>query len=112
MFEPIRPPAIVLALLTSVGIGLAQPPDSIEQVVKIDNFTFDPATLTVAQGTKVTWLNRDDVPHTATSSSSPRAFDSKTLDTDESFSFVFTTAGMYPYFCKVHPHMTGKIIVK
>jgi plastocyanin len=80
--------------------------------VTIDNFSFNPKTLTVPVGTKVTWINRDDVPHTATSSAKPTVFDSKALDTDEKFSFVFTAPGTYPYFCAVHPHMTGEIVVK
>jgi plastocyanin len=82
-----------------------------EQVV-IDNFTYRPAAVTVAAGTKVTWVNHDDVPHTVTSPSKPRALDSGTLDTDQSFSHVFTKQGTYEYFCAVHPKMTGKIIVK
>jgi plastocyanin len=80
--------------------------------VTIDNFAFNPKTLTVPVGTEVTWINRDDVPHTATSAVKPRVFDSKTLDTDDKFSHVFTTPGTYPYFCAVHPHMTGEIVVK
>ena len=80
--------------------------------VTIDNFAFNPKTLTVPVGTAVTWINRDDVPHTATSAVKPRVFDSKTLDTDDKFSHVFTTPGTYPYFCAVHPHMTGEIVVK
>jgi plastocyanin len=79
--------------------------------VVIDNFAFKPARLTVTVGTKVTWVNHDDVPHTATSTAKPRAFDSGTLDTDQRFSYVFTTPGTYDYFCVVHPHMTGQIIV-
>jgi plastocyanin len=85
---------------------------SAEQQVTIDNFSFDPQVLTVSRGTKVTWLNRDDVPHTATSSASPATFNSKAIDTDETFSYVFTQPGTYPYFCAVHPHMTAKVIVK
>jgi plastocyanin len=80
--------------------------------VFIDNFTFNPRQLTVTAGTRVTWLNRDDVPHTATSTSKPRAFNSGNLDTDERFSHVFTTPGTYEYFCILHPKMTGKVIVK
>ncbi len=80
--------------------------------VAIDNFAFSPREITVAPGTRVTWVNHDDVPHTATSSVKPRTFDSGALDTDGTFSFVFTTPGSYDYFCAVHPHMTGKIIVK
>ena len=80
--------------------------------VTIDNFTFDPPTLTIPRGTKVTWINRDDVPHTATSSASPKVFDSKALDTDDKYSFTFTKAGDYEYFCSLHPHMVGMIKVE
>lgn len=80
--------------------------------VVIDNFAYDPPTLTVPPGTRVTWVNRDDVPHTVTSSEKPRAFDSGALDTDMNFSHTFTKPGMYEYFCAVHPKMTGRIIVK
>ena len=83
-----------------------------EQTIHIDNFSFAPAEVAVAVGTKVTWINRDDVPHTATSTAKPKVFDSKTLDTDQTFSFVFDKAGTYEYFCAVHPKMTGKVIVK
>jgi plastocyanin len=79
--------------------------------VVIDNFTFKPARLTVPVGTRVTWVNRDDVPHTATSTKKPRVFDSRTLDTDEKFSHVFTKPGTYEYFCALHPKMTAQIIV-
>lgn len=80
--------------------------------VIIDNFTFTPSTLTVAVGTTVTWINRDDVPHTATSTAKPKSFQSGTLDTDDTFAHTFTAPGTYPYFCAVHPKMTGQIIVK
>lgn len=80
--------------------------------VKVDNFSFSPATLTVAAGTTVTWTNRDDIPHTVVSTDDPRAFKSKVLDTDEKFSFTFSKAGTYPYFCSVHPKMTGTVVVK
>jgi plastocyanin len=78
--------------------------------VTIDNFTFTPQTLTVPVGAKVTWINRDDVPHTVVDTE--RRFRSAALDTDDSFSFTFTAAGEYPYFCGIHPHMTGTIVVK
>jgi plastocyanin len=82
------------------------------QKITIDNFTFSPAELTVPKGTKVTWINHDDVPHTATSTARPKVFDSGTLDTDAEFSFVFSAPGPYEYFCAVHPKMTGHITVK
>jgi plastocyanin len=89
-----------------------QPAASATAEVSIDNFTYSPQTLTVAVGTKVTWTNRDDVPHTVTSSSKPRTLDSGTLDTDQTFSHVFSTPGTFEYFCAVHPRMTGKVFVK
>lgn len=79
--------------------------------ITIDNFSFTPGALTVTPGTRVTWVNHDDVPHTVISAAKPRVFKSDALDTDEKFSFVFTQPGSYPYFCSVHPHMTGQIIV-
>jgi plastocyanin len=80
--------------------------------VKIDNFSFGPATLTVPVGAKVTWTNRDDIPHTVVSTDDSKTFKSKVLDTDEKFSFTFSKAGTYPYFCSIHPKMTGKVIVQ
>ena len=87
-------------------------PKSAAQKVVIDNFRYSPRELTVPIGTKVTWINRDDVPHTATSTAKPKAFDSGALDTDQEFSFTFTAPGTYEYFCAVHPKMTAQIIVK
>lgn len=78
--------------------------------VKIDNFSFGPGTLTVSAGTTVTWTNRDDIPHTVVSTEG--AFKSKVLDTDEKFSFTFSKAGTFPYFCSIHPKMTGKVVVQ
>jgi plastocyanin len=78
--------------------------------IAIDNFSFTPKELTVAAGTTITWVNRDDVPHTVVSTD--KKFKSKALDTDDQFSFTFTDTGTYNYFCSVHPIMVGKIIVK
>lgn len=85
-----------------------QKPETVE--VKIDNFSFGPAELIVAVGTTVTWTNRDDIPHTVVSTD--KVFKSKVLDTDEKFSYTFTQAGSFPYFCSIHPKMTGKVAVK
>ena len=90
----------------------APQPENVPNQVTIDNFRFSPSELTVAVGTKVTWVNHDDVPHTATSTTKPRTIDSGTLDTDDKFSYVFTAPGTYEYFCAVHPHMKGRIVVK
>ena len=80
--------------------------------VKIDNFSFGPVTLTVPVGATVTWTNRDDIPHTVVSTDDSKTFKSKVLDTDDRFSFTFSKAGTYPYFCSIHPKMTGKVIVQ
>jgi plastocyanin len=100
---------IAVALLGGLCSGVyAQQPATAE--VKIDNFSFGPATITVAAGTTVTWINRDDIPHKVVSNDDQ--FKSKVLDTDEKFSYTFSKAGSYPYFCSIHPKMTGKIIVQ
>jgi len=78
--------------------------------IAIDNFTYSPATLTVKAGRTVTWVNHDDVPHTVTAND--RSFKSEPLDTDDRYSHTFTTPGTYHYFCAIHPHMTGEIIVE
>jgi plastocyanin len=77
--------------------------------VTIDNFTFSPAELKLKVGDTVTWTNHDDIPHTVVSAGK---FRSKAMDTDNTFSFTFTSAGDYKYFCSLHPHMTGMIKVE
>ena len=78
--------------------------------VKIDNFSFTPATVTVAVGTRVTWTNRDDIPHSVVTED--KTIKSKVLDTDEKFSYVFDKAGTYSYFCSIHPKMKGTVVVR
>jgi amicyanin len=78
--------------------------------VTIDNFTFGPPELTVPVGTTVMWVNHDDIPHSVVDKN--KAFRSKALDTDDAYSFTFASAGTFDYFCGLHPHMVGKIIVK
>jgi plastocyanin len=78
--------------------------------ITIDNFTFTPKELTVAVGTTVKWVNHDDIPHTIVEKKT--TFRSKALDTDDSYSFTFTSAGTFDYFCGLHPHMVGQVTVK
>ena len=78
--------------------------------VKIDNFSFSTPSLTVKAGTEVTWVNRDDIPHTVASEDG--VFRSKALDTDDKYSFKFDKPGTYRYFCSIHPKMTGEVVVK
>jgi|ERR1700678_759485 plastocyanin len=114
--------AVVVAMLIGPAVGAllafgavaAQEPNE----VVIDNFTFGPQELTVAVGTTVKFINRDDIPHTVVdknldkNADKSKAFRSKALDTDDSYSFTFASAGTFDYFCSLHPKMQGKIIVK
>lgn len=110
--------AVALVLGTGVfGSGAKRFQASAQQKtssveIKIDNFSFGPMELTVPVGTTVTWINRDDIPHTVVSTDDSKTFKSKVLDTDEKFSFTFSKPGTYSYFCSVHPKMTAKIIVQ
>ena len=99
---------LALGLATSIAARAADTADA----VTIDNFAFAPATLTVAAGANVTWTNRDDEPHTVLSADGGKTFKSPALDTGDAYSFTFDKPGSYKYFCSLHPHMTGTIVVK
>jgi plastocyanin len=102
--------AILLLFAASPSVSANDQPSAANAEVKIDNFVFGPQTITVPVGAKVTWTNRDDIPHTSVSTEG--VFKSKVLDTDEKFSYTFTKAGTYPYYCTIHPKMTGKVVVE
>ena len=99
--------ATAIALAAVVLPGWAQNAAP-ARAVSIDNFTFTPPSLKVKAGTTVTWTNDDDIPHTVVSTGH---FRSKALDTEDKFSFTFTTPGIFEYFCGLHPHMKGKVVV-
>ena len=104
---------VMIAMLLLAGTPIVtanDQPSGASADVKIDNFSFGPQTLTVSAGTTVVWTNRDDIPHTVVSTDG--VFKSKVRDTDEKFSYTFNKAGTYPYFCSVHPKMTGKVVVQ
>jgi plastocyanin len=94
----------------SPAAGKDLPTRSTPNEVIVENFSFQPGTLTVKAGTSVTWVNHDDVPHTV--NENDKRFKSGPLDTDAKFSYKFTSPGTYNYFCSLHPRMTGQIIVK
>ena len=101
----------VIGALLALGTVAAQDATKKDaNEITIDNFTFTPKELTVPVGTTVTWLNHDDIPHTIVEKKT--TFRSKALDTDDSYSFTFTSAGTFDYFCGLHPHMVGQVIVK
>ena len=97
-----------LAMGQAASASLEKTADQAE--VKIDNFSFTPKSLTVKVGATVTWRNHDDIPHVVVSTE--KKFSSPVLDTDQAFSFRFQEPGSYPYFCKIHPMMTGTIVVE
>jgi plastocyanin len=99
-----------MALLVAATMAVTSPAQAATVEMKIDNFTFNPQQITVKAGDTVTWVNHDDIPHTVTSQT--LAFRSKALDTDDKFSFTFATPGKFDYFCSLHPHMTGSILVE
>jgi Icc protein len=104
---------VVIAMLLLAGsssVMANDQPSAATAEVKIDNFSFGPQTVTVPVGATVTWTNRDDIPHTVVSTDG--VFKSKVRDTDEEFSYTFDKAGTYPYYCSVHPKMTGKVVVR
>ena len=101
--------AAALPELTAAGEAVVAAAAS-APTVKIDNFTFAPATLTVTAGTTVTWKNEDDSPHRI--GDKKGTFKSAALDTDDTFSHIFAAPGEYPYICTIHPYMVGKILVK
>jgi plastocyanin len=107
--------ALIVAMLLGpivgamLALGSAAAQDA-TNVITIDNFTFSPKELTVAVGTTVKWVNHDDIPHLVVEKKT--TFRSKALDTDDSYSYTFTSAGTFDYFCGLHPHMVGQVIVK
>ena len=106
------PVVLVLALSAVVVLNptRVKAGESSAAEVRVDNFTFGPETLTVPVNSTVTWVNKDDIPHVIASTNG--VFKSKALDTDQRFSYSFTKAGTYAYYCSIHPKMVGKIVVQ
>jgi plastocyanin len=114
----VRMAGVVCAFAMTFGLAAGSSVDSVpgkasagDSQVKIDNFTFAPNEIVVPVGTTVRWVNRDDIPHTVVSDDKT-TFKSKALDTDDNFSYTFSKAGTYSYFCSIHPKMTGKVVVQ
>jgi plastocyanin len=111
VFAKVLRPALPGAAAAFLAFGVAAATPATPNQVTIGNFTFGPTALVVKAGTTVTWLNGDDIPHTVVAADT-KTFRSKVLDSGDKFSFTFTKPGAYAYFCSIHPHMTGKIVVK
>jgi len=109
--------AVAITVLVTFGVA-ADPvaaPQSAENAhaakIVMSNFTFEPSTLTVPPGTVLTWLNDDDAPHTVIGTDAESPIKSRPLDTGDRYSVTLTKPGTYRYFCSLHPHMTGMVIV-
>ncbi len=105
---------VLPATVPAAQVGSPTPPVMVAKVdgpqVRIENFQFNPATVTVPVGTTVTWTNNDGTLHTVTSAT--KVFTSAGLDDGGAFSYTFTSPGTYTYYCKLHPYMTGTIVVR
>ena len=100
------------SFLVAIALTSAAPARAGEVAVTIDNFTFSPETITVAAGTRIVWTNHDDIPHSVVSAERPPPFKSPVMDTDEKYDRAFDTPGRYDYFCGLHPHMKGTVVVQ
>jgi plastocyanin len=104
------PVTVALVMLLTPSQAKSEEAQSPSMEIKLDNFTFGPATLMVSVNSTVTWVNKDDIPHVIASDDG--LFKSKALDTDDKFSYTFTKAGTYAYYCSIHPKMQGKVVVQ
>ena len=101
---------LLLACLLAPAAPTMAAPSEEGANIKIDNFTFSPAKLTISKGTEVTWTNQDDIPHTIVLTAI--GVRSKTLDTDKTYTYRSEKAGTFAYICGLHPHMHGQVVVK
>ena len=104
-----RPLAATGALALAAVAFAAAADNAHEATVEIDGTAYVPAILTVQRGTRVTWVNRDPFPHTATARG---AFDSRVIAADGKWSFVARKAGRIDYLCTLHPNMRGTLVVE
>ena len=123
MFRPMLTTTLLLTLAacgspsTDTGMDTDAPntPElaTCPSTLVIRDFVYEPDNCQVAAGTTITFINKDRVQHTATSSAgAPVAFDTGTLNRNETATVTFNTPGVYPYLCTIHPDMKASITVK
>lgn len=108
-----KPLLLAAALAAGASTTLAGDPATkaaTPMIIVIKDFAFSPSNVTVEPGTTVTWVNKDESPHTVTGKG--KVFRSTALDTNDRFSYRFAQPGEFTYYCTLHPMMVGKIIVK
>jgi len=93
--------------LACLAAPFVRPARADETIVEIHQFKFAPADISIAAGGSVAFVNLDLVPHSATGD----GFDTGTLRKDERAVVRFSKAGEFPYLCKFHRHMTGRVVV-
>lgn len=104
--------ACAMALMRGGQTVSAAAATAARPAITISHYSFQPGALTVAAGSTVTWINKDDDVHTIKSTDGPEAFSSPALDNGNRFGFTFHRAGTYHYICSVHPYMHGVIVVR
>lgn len=102
---------LVVPLAAARG-GSVPAPMTSRYTVEVSSSAYHPADLEVRSGDTITWVNRDIIPHTATSDSASRAIDTGTLAPGDSSSYVANHAGVYRYTCSFHPTMQGRLVVR
>lgn len=105
-------PSLLVLTLAAASLRRAVVPPALSHTVEVSGLAYHPADLEVAPGDTITWINRDIVPHTATSDTSPWAIDTGTLATGDSLKYVAGRAGVYRYTCTFHPTMQGRLVVR
>jgi amicyanin len=105
---------MLAGLLVVLSAVFVSPPaaQAASQSVTMMNYAYSPSTLMITVGDTVTWTNHDQAPHDVVTTSAPVAIKSPLLNNGQSFTYTFTTAGTYSYYCSVHPDMTAKVIVQ
>ena len=107
--RPLGATVFAAILVAGLGWGGTHRAQAEEAVIVIKDFSFTPPLMTIPEGATVTWINEDDEPHTVVGSDG--LFKSHALDTDDTFSFTFSEPGRFEYFCSIHTHMVGTIVV-
>ena len=105
-----RAAVTLLVGIAAAGAAVTAPAAPITHTVNMDGTAFVPETITVHKGDRVVWVNKDPFPHTATSQKA--GFDSKTIAPNKSWRYIVHKAGKFTYVCKLHPTMTGTLIVE
>jgi plastocyanin len=100
--------SIICALEAQVAVAASSEP--VTHTVIVVGMKFEPASLTVKQGDKVVWVNRDFFPHTATALD--RSFDSGDIETNAGWTYVADKTGTFSYVCTLHPTMRATLTVK